>query len=147
MFLGSAAGDEGQFTVFRSSLGIIGKSREREQTRQMACYDKKRVISRRERPCVQCQAALTLIPDLMEHQPVPRSPPDERMQRLTKKYRETAYLRFASVLMRANSRRWLGGIQRCLSASASVRPPKPNMAEKPNLTSRPKELKLHTSTG
>lgn len=61
--------------------------------------------------------------------------------------RETAYLRFASVLMRANSRRWLGGIQRCLSASASVRPPKPNMAEKPNLIRRPIQLKLHTSTG
>ncbi len=114
----------------------------------MECYDKKRVISKRRCPCVLCQAALTLIPDLIEHQPVPWNPPDERqLQLTTQRRKKESLLEVASVLMRANSRRWLGGIQRCLSASASVRPPKPNMAEKPNLSRRPIELKLHTSTG
>jgi len=37
---------------------------------------------------VLCQAGLTLIPDLIEHQPVPWSPPDERQLQLTTQLRK-----------------------------------------------------------
>lgn len=58
-----------------------------------------------------------------------------------------AYLRSASVLIKAKSFRWSEGIQRCFSAKARVLAPKPNIAENPKRKSLLGVLKVQASTG
>lgn len=63
-----------------------------------------------------------------------------------KLYMCVCHLSLASVLTRAYSRRRDDGIHLFFSALAKLRPPKPNMAEKPKHTNWPWDEKLHMST-